>query len=374
MVSFLQFLRESLAQESTPKTPREFPVGSSWYNSKTGQMTAIEGHSAYDVQTGKETPGANGLTDATYHAGFVVKNLHHFGISPEELHDSILQFENPSNSELQTPEGRQQLAERRVRQLKTGYIDTHRGVDSLLMGRGWVRVSKVTSSTGARGTGLYVQGKAPALYALARDVHRNHPDIESINMDVHGASETYGHLDSTIQAMAHRLQGRDTIQDFVERRGAPDTRSYTQIIRTQKPKPINEIYGPKTEPPPARHPDYEGIDDEGQHIYRAGVGRDGTVESIFSVGNIEYGGKKYPNAVEAEFSVNDSWKKNALNKNLDPHKVLRIVHSHFDHFIRTRNPSAIFYDTQDPVRHRIYQMASKRYGIPAINYTRMEDK
>jgi hypothetical protein len=235
MLSFLEYLKESLAQESAPKAPREFPEGSSWYNSKTGQMTPIEGHSKYDPKTGEQTPGANGLTDATYHAGFVVKNLHHFGISPEELHHSILQFEDPKLPDFETPEGRQELAEKRVKQLDYGYRDTHPGVDSLLMRKGWVRVSKVSSSTGARGTGLYVQGKAPSLYNLARDVHRNHPDIESITMDVHGAAETYGHLDPSIQGMAHSLEGRDTIQDFVERRGAPH-RSYTQIIRPHKPR------------------------------------------------------------------------------------------------------------------------------------------
>ena len=135
---------------------------------------------------------------------------------------------------------------------------------------------------------------------------------------------------------------------------------------------ITEIYGPKTTEPPANHPDYEGVDTKGQHVYRTGVGRDGIVESFFSVGNVEHDGKQYPNAVEAEFRVNDSWKKNDTNRNLDPREVLRTVHSHFDHFIRTRKPSAIFYDTPDPVRHRIYQMAAKQYRIPAFNYTNMD--
>jgi hypothetical protein len=137
---------------------------------------------------------------------------------------------------------------------------------------------------------------------------------------------------------------------------------------------ISELYDPKTEQPPARHPDYEGIDDEGQHVYRAGVGSDGTVESIFSSGNIEYGGKKYPNAAEVEFSVNGSHTKQQNSKHLDPGEILRTVHGHFDHFIKTQNPSALFYDTKDPVRHRIYQMASKKYGIPAFNYSQSKTK
>ena len=130
---------------------------------------------------------------------------------------------------------------------------------------------------------------------------------------------------------------------------------------------ITEIYGPKTTKPPQQHPDYQGEED-GIHTYQAGVGRDGTVTSLFTKGTIEHLGMDFPDAVEAEFRVNDSWKKNSTNKNLDPREVLSIVHSHFDHFIRTHAPSAVFYETGDPVRHRIYQMAAKKYGIPAFNY------
>lgn len=137
---------------------------------------------------------------------------------------------------------------------------------------------------------------------------------------------------------------------------------------------ISEIFDPKTTEPPATHPDYEGEDKSGQHVYRAGVGTDGTVETFFRVLDVEHGGKHYPNAVDAEFRVNNSWKKNDNNRGIDPKEVFRAVHSHFDHFIRTRNPSVIFYDTADPVRHGIYQMAARRYGIRAINYTNMDKK
>jgi len=137
---------------------------------------------------------------------------------------------------------------------------------------------------------------------------------------------------------------------------------------------ISEIFDPKTTEPPVDHPDYEGVDKKGQHVYRAGVGTDGVVDTFFSLGNIQHGGKQYPNAVEAEFRVNDSWKKNDTNRGIDPREVFRAVHSHFDHFLRTRKPSAIFYDTADPTRHRIYQMVAKKYGISAINYTDMDTR
>jgi len=221
MKSFLQFLRESLA-DAGQAAPKPLAAGSFWYNSKTGQTTPISGNSSY-VAGQPETPGSNGLRDATYHAGFVVKNLHHFGITPEELHESILKFENPRQPDLQTPEGRQRLAQKRVNELSTGYSDTNPGVDSLVMSKGWVRGHRNPLS-------LWLQGKAPALFKLARHAYHTEPKIASIHMDVHGAAETYGHLDPTIQAMAHVLEGRDQIQDYVERGGAPH-KSYSRIIR-----------------------------------------------------------------------------------------------------------------------------------------------
>ena len=227
MKRFLQFLRESLA-DAGQAAPKPLAAGSFWYNSKTGQTTHIAGNSTY-APGEPETPGPNGLLDSTYHAGFVVKNLNHFGITPEELHDNILKFENPQQPDLQTAEGRQRLAKKRVEQLATGYSDTNPGVDSLVMSKGWVRGHRNPLS-------LWLQGKAPALFKLARHAHHTEPKIGSIHMDVHGAAETYGHLDPTIQAMAHVLEGRDQIQDFVERGGAPH-KSYTRIVRVKPNKP-----------------------------------------------------------------------------------------------------------------------------------------
>ena len=222
MKPFLQFLRESLA-DTRQTAPKPLEAGSFWHNSKTGQTTPIAGNSSYAAGE-PETPGPNGLVDATYHGGFVVKNLHHFGITPEELHDSILKFENPGQPDLQTPEGRQRLAKKRVEQLATGYSDSHAGVESLVMSKGWVRGHFM------EGTKLWIQGKAPALHKMVKHAYHSNPRINSIGIDVHGARETYGHLDPTIHGMAHQLEGRDTIQDYLERGGAPH-KSYTKIIR-----------------------------------------------------------------------------------------------------------------------------------------------
>jgi hypothetical protein len=205
MLTFLQFLHESLAQpEGTRRST--FPTDTpSWFNSKTGRILPIE---------------------TTYHAGHVASYPEQFGLNTEQLHDAILKFENPGHPSMETPEGRKRLAERRVDQLKTGYNDTNRGVDSLVLGSGWVRVQPST-----RGA-LYAQGGASALHGLAKTVLRDHPHITSLNMDVHGANQTYGHLDPSIQGVAHSVEGRDMIQDFVERGGAPH-KSYSRIIRVQ---------------------------------------------------------------------------------------------------------------------------------------------
>jgi len=205
MLTFLQFLHESLAQSQTDRQAT-FPVDRpSWFNSKTGQILPVE---------------------TTYHAGHVASYPEQFGLNTEQLHDAILKFENPGHPSMETPEGRKRLAEKRVDQLKTGYNDTNRGIDSLVLGSGWVRVQPNTRRQ------LYVQGKAPALHRLARTVLQDHPDVRSLSMDVHGANEAYGHLDPSIQGVAHSLEGRDMIQDFVERGGAPH-KSYSRIIRVQ---------------------------------------------------------------------------------------------------------------------------------------------
>lgn len=201
MKTFGEFLRESLARPESRTTP-VFPSGASWFNSKTGQILPVE---------------------TTYHAGHVATFPEQFGVTPEELHSSILKFENPQHPQMGTPEEREHLAKKRASQLRSGYTDTHRGVDSLVMGKGWVRVQNSENT-------LWAQGKAPALHSLAKTVLRDHPGVRSITMDVHGAVETYGHLDPSIQGMAHALEGRDQIQDFVERGGAPH-KQYTRIVR-----------------------------------------------------------------------------------------------------------------------------------------------
>jgi len=208
MKSFIQYLRESLAQpEGTSRAT--FPVDKpSWFNSKTGQILPIK---------------------TTYHAGHVASYPEQFGLTTEQLHDAILKHENPQHPSMQTPESQQTLAKKRVDELKTGYSDTNRGVDSLVLGSGWVRIQPNTRRT------IFAQGGASALHRLAKTVLRDHPDVRSLIMDVHGANETYGHLDPSIIGMAHSLEGRDMIRDFVERRGAPHT-SYSKIVRREQRK------------------------------------------------------------------------------------------------------------------------------------------
>jgi hypothetical protein len=93
------------------------------------------------------------------------------------------------------------------------------------MSKGWVRVSRSSLT-------VFAQGKAPGLLSLTRHVHKNEPKIRSMRMDVHGASETYRHLDPSIQGMAHKLE-REDFSDFIASGGGPHKR-YTEIVRTSQ--------------------------------------------------------------------------------------------------------------------------------------------
>ena len=205
ILSFLQFLRESYNVGNMR--------GSFWYNSNTGEVHNLDG-------------GPEGIEPATYHAGFVANNPHVFGITRDEMLHAI-QAHNKEIGLRDTPES----AERILHLVSTGYSDTNGGLDNLVMSKGFVRVH---SSVGG---GLYTQGHNSALHKLAREVHRNYPDITSIKMDVHNAPQLYGAQDPTIRGMAHVLEGRDDIEQFVTSGGAPNRR-YTRIIRVNAQKPV----------------------------------------------------------------------------------------------------------------------------------------
>ena len=135
---------------------------------------------------------------------------------------------------------------------------------------------------------------------------------------------------------------------------------------------ISEIFNPsQTQDPPKAHPDYQGLNDQGQHTYWTTVGPyDHAVESVFSIAKIG----DYPRAAEVEFSVNGSHKPPPHMNRRTAKLIMDRVFSHMEHYIRTQRPDAFFYDTQDPTRHWIYQMAARRFGIPAFNYTNLDKK
>ena len=200
--TFLQFLRESVAAQPSL-------IGQFWYNGKTGEFRDIDRTDARYDDSGNIQKTVD---SATYHAGYVAKNPHVFGLSEQQLAQDIEKWD-PNSS-----------GQRVLQNLKTGYTDTHPVVDNAVMKNGWVRV------VGSSGGKLYVQGKTPYLHRLARHVREAHPNVTSISMDVHGAREEYGHLDSSIQGMAHVLEGREDIDNYVASGGAPNRR-YTRIIR-----------------------------------------------------------------------------------------------------------------------------------------------
>jgi hypothetical protein len=131
---------------------------------------------------------------------------------------------------------------------------------------------------------------------------------------------------------------------------------------------ISEIFQPSTKKLPAEHPDYQGVYEKTkEHTYMAPeVARGIDVQSIIREKKIG----RFKNAADVSFYVDNKtvgpqygWPKDVA------HNIMRTVHGHLDHYIRTQKPEAIFYNTTDPVRDRIYQMAVKRYNIPAFNYS-----
>jgi len=196
MLSFLQFITEALTATKPSLT------GSFWYNSGTGQFHDLNGE--------------RGVTEpSTFHVGFVANNPHLFGITEAQIQDAIKTHKSFTPS---TP------AEKVLKQIKFGEIDTHPAVDDLIMGKGWVRVH------GSHQGNMYVQGKTKGLHKLAQQVQQNFPNIKSINMDVHGAKQEYGHMDSSIRGMSHVLEGSEDIEQFVSSGGKPNRR-YTRVIR-----------------------------------------------------------------------------------------------------------------------------------------------
>jgi hypothetical protein len=208
--TFLQFLRESVAAQPSLH-------GSFWYNGKTGEFRDIDRTDARYDDTGNVQKT---IDSATYHAGYVAKNPHVFGLTEDQIVAGLHEYESKFS---RGPE-QSTLGQRALKNLQNGMVDTHPVVDSMVMKNGWVRV--VGSSNGK----LWVQGKTSNLHRLARHVREAHPNVTSMSMDVHGAREEYGHLDSSIQGMAHVLEGHEDIDNYVASGGAPNRR-YTRIIR-----------------------------------------------------------------------------------------------------------------------------------------------
>jgi len=213
MLKFLQFLYESLA---ATQSPLQTEAGSYWYNSKTNEFRNIDHTDArYDDAGNIQTS----IDSATYHAGYVAKNPHLFDLTEEDLVKGLDQYETrfPGSS------GKGML-----KQLKNGFTDTHPVLDNMVMKKGWVRIVRSGSSSPR----IYAQGTTRGLHALARHVQKSVPAVRALSLDVHGANQEYGHIDSSIMGISHVLEGQDDIDQFVESGGKPNRR-YSRIIRVQ---------------------------------------------------------------------------------------------------------------------------------------------
>jgi len=143
---------------------------------------------------------------------------------------------------------------------------------------------------------------------------------------------------------------------------------------------ITEIFDTSADEGPYYHPDYEfipasprwpaGAIDADTHVYRGHI-RDSDAEY-----RISFMAKKVEDGVsKIAFTVNHRFESPSTR--IPPHHALAIgkkIHEYFHHHMRTQTPQDIVYDTDDPVRHSIYQAMASRYGVTATNISQLRKR
>jgi len=134
-------------------------------------------------------------------------------------------------------------------------------------------------------------------------------------------------------------------------------------------KYIMEMFDTSAQEVPYYHPDYEfipaGVHSKilDTHVYRGHI-RDSDAEY-----RVSFLAKKVEDGVsKIAFTVNHRFESPSTR--IPAHHALAIgkkIHEYFHHHMMTQKPRDIVYDTDDPVRHSIYQAMAGRYGITATN-------
>ena len=178
MLSFRQYLQEQLTKGTIWQ-------GNSWYHPTIGH-----------INTGfAQTHNGQTTEPATYHIGFVARNPHIFGLTPEDMMQKIEEHDPESY-------GKEVLAD-----LQSGAQDVHPPLARHLFNQGWVRVS-------ASGKTLYTEGSQRGLLGFAKHVRDRYPDIQALNMDVRGE-----------RSRSHALNSMEEIDHWISQGGNPGLRS-----------------------------------------------------------------------------------------------------------------------------------------------------
>lgn len=121
---------------------------------------------------------------------------------------------------------------------------------------------------------------------------------------------------------------------------------------------------------PENHPDYEFIPPpssdktQGYHMYRSIIeDGDNKHEVVFTGIDLGKGLHKI------SWNLNNSF-VNKPNKKYPLHVAAAIgnkINEYFHHHMITRKPEKIIYETDDPVKDRIYQEMISKYGLTATN-------
>lgn len=137
---------------------------------------------------------------------------------------------------------------------------------------------------------------------------------------------------------------------------------------------ITEMFDTSAQEVPHYHPDYKFVP-AGEHTLDTHVYR-GHIKDSDKEYRIGFMAKKLEDGVsKIAFTVNNRFY--GPSTPIPAHHALAIgkkIHEYFHHHMMTQKPRDIVYDTDDPVRHSIYQAMAGRYGITATNISGLTDR
>lgn len=186
--------------------------GSFFYHPSTNQVIHIN----------DKGPGIN---SATYHANYIVRNPHLFGVTENDIHSHLIkQMEKINGAENLNRSHAQEYADHLIGALKSGQYSTASfGTEDdpqedqllgLIFGKGWLRGS---SSVYQGKKTVYLHGNNGDATRAVRQISKNHPNIDTVRIDVENPNDVI----PGARKIEHSLEGAEEFADHVLRNGMP---------------------------------------------------------------------------------------------------------------------------------------------------------